>query len=106
MSRTYTVTLEFEVKMTSPGAPASGPSFSGPGEPAEPPELEIESCGFEGAGEYLETLYKKYKAEKESRNVPPDSFDQFFADKIYEKVHDQAYEDDWSEDADDYDPTE
>lgn len=104
MSRTYKVTLEFEIKMTSTGSPASGPSFSGPGEPAEPPEFEIESCSFEGIGDSFEKQYEEFK--KTCTAVPVPSFDQFFTDKIYDKILDQAYEDDWSDEVYDYDPTE
>ena len=104
MTRTYKIELEFEVKMTYAGAPATGPSYSSGGEPAEPPEFEIENIGIAGDKEFIETLYKKYKAEKEGRNLSPDSFDQFFADTVYEKVLDMAYEDVWElEDYSDYD---
>lgn len=105
MSRTYTITLEFEVKMTSKGSPARGPSFSSGGEPAEPPEFEIETISFEGIGDSFEKQYKAFKA-KFPNTLPTSlpSFDQFFADAIYDKVHDLAAEDDWSDLDDDYDP--
>lgn len=108
MTRTYTVTLEFEVKMTHRGYPASGPSFSSAGEPIEPPEFEIESCGFEGQGQsYFEFHYKGYKETKIVLGIAPKdvmSFDQFFADQIYNKVLDMAHEDNWSDnDTSDYD---
>ncbi len=97
MTRTYKVELEFEVKMTYAGAPASGPSYSSGGEPAEPPEFEIESISIVGDKETVEKLYKKYKEERPNQLATPDSYDQFFADMIYNKVLDQAYEDNWDE---------
>ena len=104
MTRTYKIELEFEVKMTHAGAPATGPSYSSGGEPAEPPEFEIENICIAGDTEFIETLYKKYKAEKKDRNLTPDSFDQFFADTVYEKVLDMVYADVWEpEDYSDYD---
>lgn len=107
MSKTYKIVLEFEVKATSYGLPATGPSYHSGGEPAEPPELEIEMCSIEGVNESIEKLYKKYREEKLSQGVAEDKidrFDQFFADTIYDKVLDQAYQDDWEPDYD-YDPT-
>lgn len=104
MSRTYTITLEFEVEMTSKGSPARGPSFSSGGEPAEPSEFEIETISFEGAGQAtFEYQYKEYK-DKMPKGVPVESFDQFVANKLYDKVHELAAEDDWSDLDDDYDP--
>lgn len=103
MSKTYTITLEFEVKATSYGSPASGPSHSGPGEPAEGPELEIETIFVEGETKSVETLYKEHK-EGLPKDVTPISFDQFFANLLYDKVLEQAYQDDWTPD-DDYDPS-
>ena len=55
MSSTYTHTLEIQVSVAgsamllqaeveygcTPGTPASGPSFDGPGDPGDPPELEV-----------------------------------------------------------------
>lgn len=103
MSKTYTITLEFEVKMTSSGSPMIRPSLSQPGEPAEPPELEIDNIIVEGDQKSIETLYKEYKTEKKDLGVVKiDSYDQFFADYLYNKVLDQAYNDDWTPD-DDYD---
>ena len=101
MTRTYKIELEFEVKMTYAGVPATGPSYSSGGEPAEPPEFEIEHCSIAGDPSFIESLYKKYKEDKKALGVVTiDSFDQFFADLIYDKVLDMAYEDTW--DSSDY----
>lgn len=105
MSRTYTVTLEVEVKMTSRGYPAIAPTFSSPGEPPEGPEFEIETISIDG-NETVKEKYKKYKAA-----LPPNgyvaSFDQFFADAIYDAVLDRAADDDWSDESyTEYEPRE
>lgn len=107
MTRTYTITLEFDVKMTSKGSPARGPSFYSGGSAGSPPEFEIETISFEGVGPSFEALYAKYKASQP--NPLPDwlktiSYDEFLANQLYDKVHELAAEDDWSDDLDDYDP--
>jgi hypothetical protein len=100
---TYTIEIAFEVKMTSKGSPARGPSYSSGGEPAEPPEFEIEHIYVDGNAVSVEELYKIHK-DKLPKNLPKEfqpSFDQFFADMIYDKILDQAAEDDDWGDADD-----
>jgi len=37
------LTINYEYKITNPGAPETGPSYSSGGEPAEPMEYEIQS---------------------------------------------------------------
>ena len=101
MSKTYTVELTFEVKMTSPGHPGRGPSFSSPGDPPEPPEFEIETIFIDGMATSVEKLYAVYKANIKN----PTSFDQFYADTIYCRVLDAAAEDAWDDERDSYDPT-
>lgn len=112
MSKTYTVELTIEVKMTRPGYPGRGPDFNSPGEPPEPPEFEIKTITVDGKSVDLD--YKTYKAANEAKGlkVRPwagfgfyDDYDQFFANYIYNNVLDQAHEDDWNDEYDDYDPT-
>ena len=97
MGRTYTITMEFEVKMTSPGYPATGPSYSSGGEPAEPPEFDIETCSFEGGGKSIEVLFKEHKAKYPQSTQ---DFEDFFAEQVFDKVQDLAHKDDWTEDDD------
>ena len=80
MSRTYTVTLEIEVTMTHKGYRMRQPDMNQPGEPAEPPEFEIESVLIEGTKKNL----------TDSAVLPA----------IYDYVLDLAHEDDWSEEYD------
>jgi hypothetical protein len=83
VSQTYTVHIprddevievEFDLKMTYKGSPASGPSWSSPGEPEEPPE-------FEQDGDYRCNV-KLTDAEEA---------------KAYELAEQMALNDDWSE---------
>jgi hypothetical protein len=46
-----TFEFTFEMIMTSPGYPATGPSYSSGGEPAEPPEWEIDEIRLNLHGE-------------------------------------------------------
>lgn len=98
MSRTYTLTMEVEIKMTSKGYPATGPSYSSGGEPAEPPEFEIESITINGNKKSVEELYAEYKTTRPEQLSTPTSYDQFFADAFYDAALNKAYDDDWSDD--------
>lgn len=109
-TRTYTLEIEVEVKITSHGSPMIPASFSGPGEPPEPREFEIQTITITGDPETVEAMHKKFAAEKEKLGLKPyphlpghyDNYDQFLADQIYERIMDKANDDDWS-DADDGD---
>lgn len=98
MSKTYTIEIEVEVKMTHPGYPATGPSYSSGGEPGAGPEFEIGTISFVGDKETVDAVYKKAKDEAVKRGIEPARFDQYFADMIYDKALDKAAEDDWSDD--------
>ena len=82
-SRTYTIVdadeIPYEVEMirTYKGRPATGPSYSSAGEPAEPPEFEVVSIHP-----------KPPNAEAEG----------FIIDEAYEK----AFDDNWDETWDDH----
>lgn len=93
-TRTYTMTLEVEVKITSYGSPGTGPNFHGPGDPPEGPEFEIETITIDGNAETVEALYKKHKEKLGPFAVSP-GYDQFFADLVYDKILDKANEDTW-----------
>lgn len=106
-TRTYTLEIEVEVKITSHGHPGTGPSFSGPGDPPEGPEFEIGNITITGDPDTVDAQYKAMRAKLEAMGAKPESivsFDQFFADQIYERITDQANDDDWSDSDDgDYD---
>jgi hypothetical protein len=73
---------EVSYVITSWGAPESGPSFSGPGEPAEPPEFEIEKITINGKEVTLDDLSEKDQekideAIYEQLADGPDDYDEY-----------------------------
>jgi hypothetical protein len=60
--------VEYDFKITSYGCPATGPSYSSGGEPAEGPEFEItvhEIVGKEGLPDWLKLLLEEHLAERD-----------------------------------------
>jgi hypothetical protein len=83
MKKWYDVHIEVEIKLTSRGYPATGPSYNSPGDPAESPEFEVGSFIVNG---------KEIKD-----NFPA------IVDAIENAALDQAIEDNWEREHDEDD---
>lgn len=81
--------VEYVAKITSHGAPATGPSYSSGGEPAEPMEFEIEILGV--------------TFPKQHADVPDPIIPEWLSDLIMSHLHerDDVYE--VVQQSDDYD---
>ena len=99
-TRTYTLEIEVEVKITSYGAPATEPTYSSGGEPPEGPEFEVESytvgkvtatSRYEN-GKHSIALTEVHK----SKIISDEPIQDWLMEAIDEAIIDQAAMDDWS----------